>query len=80
MIWSFALPDGRVIEILWSEESKKFYTDALQPVLPQVSLEVLKFERLFHPKMALHLKVSSIRRAKPPDQKCLTNSQASKKF
>ena len=37
MIWKLALPDGRVVEVLWSEEKKKFYTDATQPVLLQVS-------------------------------------------
>lgn len=43
MIWNLALPGSRVIEVLWSEKSKKFYTDALQPVILQVSLEVRNF-------------------------------------
>lgn len=36
MIWRHALPEGRVIEVLWNEEKQRIYTDITQPVLLQV--------------------------------------------
>jgi hypothetical protein len=38
-IWSLALPDARVIEILWDSESNKYYTDAPQPTILRVNKE-----------------------------------------
>lgn len=40
MIWKLALPEGRVIEVLWNEEKGRFYTDAIQPVTLQVSTNI----------------------------------------
>jgi hypothetical protein len=39
IIWSFALPDARVIEILWNSQSNKYYTDAPQPTVLRVNKE-----------------------------------------
>jgi hypothetical protein len=73
-IWSLALPDARVIEILWNSKSNKYYTDAPQPTILRVNKESRGEALRFYEAWVINV------RKEPPATPCrLTRSASAKK-